>query len=68
MIEDIPFTVTDTPRGATVRNFETGATNPALLLAYAARAAEVATGCTTTNITKETGVNTYYAALDCPPQ
>lgn len=66
-VEGVPFTVTDTAGGVTVRNFETGFTDPALLLSYAAIAARRVTGCPVTNITKDTGVNTYRAALDCPP-
>jgi len=65
-VEGIPFTVAQTTRGITVRNFETGRTDPALLLTYAGRAAQMATGCPLTHITKETGVNTYYAAVSCP--
>ena len=60
------FTVTDTPRGLTVRNFETGFSDPARLQAAAARAAERVSGCPVTTITKETGVNTYRAAVACP--
>lgn len=66
-VQGVPFTVSDTAGGATVRNFETGFTDPALLLSYAAIAAQRVTGCPVTTITKDTGVNTYRAALDCPP-
>ncbi len=65
-INDVPFTVAQTSRGLTVRNFETGATQPDILLTYAGLAAERVAGCPLTNITKETGVNTYYAAVSCP--
>lgn len=65
-IEGVPFAVEQTERGLTVRNFETGGTSPALLLTYAGLAAERISGCPLTNITKETGVNTYRAAVFCP--
>lgn len=65
-VHGVPFTVTDTARDATVRNFETGFTDPDLLLSYAATAAQRVTGCSVTTITKDTGVNTYRAVLECP--
>ena len=65
-IEGHVFNVSESTRGLTVRNFETGRTDPALLLTYAGRAAETVSGCLLTNITKEPSVNTYYAAVTCP--
>lgn len=59
------FTVTDTARGVTVRNFETGRTDPSVLLVNAGLAAEQVSGCTVTNITKDAMANTYAAALNC---
>ncbi len=65
-IEGVPFAVAQTSSGLTIRNFETGRTAPALLITYAGRAAETVSGCPLTHITKETGVNTYYATVACP--
>jgi len=59
------FTVNDTPRGVTIQNFETGRTNPNVLMANAGLAAEQVTGCTVTAITKDGITNTYYASTDC---
>jgi len=65
-IDGIPFTVSDGPRGLTVRNFETGATPPPVLQAAAMRAAEQVSGCPATSLTQDTGVNTYRVAVACP--
>ena len=65
-IDGLPFTVTDGPRGLTVRNFETGATPPAVLQAAAMRAAEQVSGCPATSLTQDIGVNTYRVAVACP--
>lgn len=65
-IDGIPFTVSDSQRGLTVRNFETDVTSPAILQAAAARAAEQVSGCRATAITQDTGVNTYHVAVTCP--
>lgn len=60
------FTVNDTARGVTIQNFETGRTNPNVLMDNATLAAEQVTGCTVTAITKDGISNTYYASTTCP--
>lgn len=60
------FTVNDTPRGVTIQNFETGRTNPDVLMDNASKAAQQASGCPVTAISKDGISNTYYASLDCP--
>jgi len=60
------FTVRRTDDGVTVQNFETGRTNPAVMMANAGLAAERVTGCTVTSIVKDGITNTYYATTTCP--
>lgn len=60
------FTVRETVEGVTIQNFETGRTNPAVLIVNAGLAAERVTGCTVTNIVKDGITNTYYATTTCP--
>ncbi|MCF2903573.1 fimbrillin family protein [Octadecabacter sp. CECT 8868] len=60
------FTVSQTDRGVTVQNFETGRTNPAVLIVNAGLAAERVTGCTVEDIVKDGITNTYYASMACP--
>ena len=60
------FTVNRTAQGVTIQNFETGRTNPAVLIVNAGLAAEQVTGCAVSNIVKDGITNTYYATLDCP--
>lgn len=60
------FTVRETAQGATVQNFETGRTSPAVLIANAGLAAERVTGCGVDTIIKDGITNTYYTTLDCP--
>ncbi|MBU2993661.1 fimbrillin family protein [Octadecabacter sp. 1_MG-2023] len=60
------FTVIETSRGVTVQNFETGRTNPAVLIVNAGLAAERVTGCTVEDIVKDGITNTYYASMACP--
>jgi len=60
------FTVADTANGLTIRNFETGRTPPATLLANAGLAAEQVTGCPVSSIIKDGPTNTYFASTSCP--
>ena len=64
-VNGIPYTVQNTARGATVRNFQTGRTAPEVLLVNAGLAAEQVTGCSVTSISKDADANTYNAALSC---
>lgn len=60
------FTVRDTASGLTIQNFETGRTNPAVLMVNAGLAAQQVTGCTVDSIVKDGISNTYYATTTCP--
>lgn len=64
-IEGNTFVVNDAPGGMTVRNFETGFTDPVLLVRQAGLAAERATGCSADSVSKDARANTYAVALVC---
>ena len=67
-VNGLPFTVQDTPRGLVVQNFETGRTNPAVIMAAAGQAAEQVSGCPLNTIVKDGISNTYYVSVSCPEQ
>lgn len=65
-VNGIPFTVQNRADGLVVQNFETGRTNPAVLMTNAGLAAEQVTGCPLTTIVKDGISNTYYVTVSCP--